>query len=100
MSGLARRATPSAQARPGDQAGPARARFTTCRARFVPGQTRAGPNPCWVSGGPASPVRLDIYKLAFDSKPSDSPDRRHLHIDIIPHFETQFSSYVGITSLP
>jgi hypothetical protein len=42
MSGLARRATPSAQTRPGDRAGPARARFTTCRAVFVPGQTRAG----------------------------------------------------------
>jgi hypothetical protein len=36
------RATPSAQARPGDQAEATRARFTTCRAGFVPGQTRAG----------------------------------------------------------
>jgi hypothetical protein len=42
VSGLARRATPSPQARPGDRVGPARARFTTCRAGFVPGQTRAG----------------------------------------------------------
>jgi hypothetical protein len=42
VSGLARRATPSAQARPGDRVGPARARFTMCRAGFVPGQTRAG----------------------------------------------------------
>jgi hypothetical protein len=39
---LVRRATPSVQARPGDRAGPARIRFTTCRAEFVPGQTRAG----------------------------------------------------------
>jgi hypothetical protein len=42
VSGLARRATPSAQARPGDRTGPARARFTTCRVGFVPGQTRTG----------------------------------------------------------
>jgi hypothetical protein len=36
-SGLARRVTPSAQARPGDRAGPARTRFTTCRVGFMPG---------------------------------------------------------------
>jgi hypothetical protein len=50
--GLARRVTPSAQARPGDWVGPARVQFTMCRA---------GPNPCQVSGRPASPNRLDIY---------------------------------------
>jgi hypothetical protein len=37
VSGLARRATPSAQARPGDRAGSTRARFTTCRVGVVPG---------------------------------------------------------------
>jgi hypothetical protein len=42
VSGLARRATPSAQARPGDRTGPARTRFTTCRAWFVLDQIRVG----------------------------------------------------------
>jgi hypothetical protein len=49
---LARHAMPSAQARPGDWAGPARARFTTCRVGFLPGR---------VSSRSASPIRLDIY---------------------------------------
>jgi hypothetical protein len=46
MPGVARRATPSAQAR---------IRFTTCRAE---------PNPCRVSSRPAGPINLDIYITA------------------------------------
>jgi hypothetical protein len=42
VPGLARRATPSAQAQPGDRTGSTRAWFNTSRAEFVPDQTRAG----------------------------------------------------------
>ena len=55
VSGLARRASPSAKARPGDRARPVRARVTMCHTGFVSGQTRAGfwaarqARPVWTS---------------------------------------------------
>jgi hypothetical protein len=61
VSGLARRATPSIQARPDDRAGPAQARFTTCRT---------GLNPCRVSSRPANPIHLNIYTSDAVPQPS------------------------------